>query len=252
MTTLLDQTPLDSTALVDAASPIINTLGAAFYFHPDTVTTAKANGLDGFRLYVLGRGGVLGDAPPLVVSSAFGWWNPATIEKLWTSAKATMTPQAAASLYLGCAHDLGRSKLSTVEGLAEWNALAEKVVAATDFAGLPLSAGYAAVERPADAPGQAMHLLALLREHRGDVHLNAVLSQGLSPRLAHAIKRPDMFKSFGWGDDVPETTDAQRTQLDAAEAATNQVVVQAFSVLTTEEAAAFLAGLTAIESALTA
>jgi hypothetical protein len=182
MTTPLDQTPLDSTALVNAASPIINTLGAAFYFHPDTVTTAKANGLDGFRLYVLGRGGVLGDAPPLVVSSAFGWWNPATIEKLWTSAKATMTPQAAASLYLGCAHDLGRSKLSTVEGLAEWNALAEKVVAATDFAGLPLSAGYAAVERPADAPGQAMHLLALLREHRGDVHLNAVLSRG--PPLA--------------------------------------------------------------------
>jgi hypothetical protein len=252
MTAMLNSNPLDSTTLVNTASPMINNLGAVFYFHPDTGATAKANGIDGFRLYVLGRGGVLGDAPSPVVASAFGWWNPETIDKLWTTGKAMMTPQAAAALYLTCAYDLGRSKLSNVEGLANWNALAEKVVAEIDFAGLPLSAGYAAVPRPEDAPGQAMHLLALLREHRGDVHLNAVVSQGLSPRLAHAIKRPDMVKAFGWGEEVPETTDAHRAQLDAAEGATNAVVIQAFNALNDEERGQFLAGLQAIESALTA
>ena len=36
-------------------------IGSAFYFHPDTLAMAKGHGLDGFRMYFLGRGGVLGD-----------------------------------------------------------------------------------------------------------------------------------------------------------------------------------------------
>ena len=51
-------------------------IGASFYFDPDTLARGKELGLDGFRFYVLGRGGVLGDVEPDVVRSAFGYFHP--------------------------------------------------------------------------------------------------------------------------------------------------------------------------------
>lgn len=57
-------TPVDTMRATDA----IGTIGAAFYFHPDTLARGKAAGLDGFRFYILGRGGVLGDVEPAVVT----------------------------------------------------------------------------------------------------------------------------------------------------------------------------------------
>ena len=58
-------------------------IGSAFYFHPDTVAKAKSLGLDGFRMYFLGRGGVLGDVEPAVVSSAFGYFEPGLLAHMW-------------------------------------------------------------------------------------------------------------------------------------------------------------------------
>lgn len=126
------------------ASSKIGTLGAAFYFHADTLAVGKEHGLDGFRFYVLGRGGVLGDVESPVVSCAFGWWNPATIEKIWTSARAAMAPRDAGRVYMSCAQSLGTSKFSGIAGLAEFCASAEKIAAAIDNAGLSLYAGTAA------------------------------------------------------------------------------------------------------------
>jgi hypothetical protein len=50
-------TPEELTA---AASPRIGAMGSVFYFVPETAARGKELGLDGFRFYVLGRGGVLG------------------------------------------------------------------------------------------------------------------------------------------------------------------------------------------------
>jgi hypothetical protein len=65
--------------LINATSPTIGKAGSAFYFHPSTLARGKEVGLDGFRFYMLGRGGVLGDVESDVVASAFGtstglWW----------------------------------------------------------------------------------------------------------------------------------------------------------------------------------
>ena len=62
-------------------------IGSAFYFHPDTLATGKASGLDGFRFYFVGRGGVLGDVEADVVHSAFGYFEPALFATMWNSAK---------------------------------------------------------------------------------------------------------------------------------------------------------------------
>ena len=53
--------------LINEASPIIAGIGGAFYFDEATVYRGKALGLDGFRFYMLGRCGVLGDVEAEVV-----------------------------------------------------------------------------------------------------------------------------------------------------------------------------------------
>jgi hypothetical protein len=58
--------------LVQESAPAIGAAGASFYFDSDTLARGKELGLDGFRFYFLGRGGVLGDVEPAVVES-FGW-----------------------------------------------------------------------------------------------------------------------------------------------------------------------------------
>jgi hypothetical protein len=84
-------------------------IGSAFYFHPDTMARGKELGLDGFRFYVLGRGGVLGDVDAAVVHAAFGYFHPDMISNLWNSAKEVMAPRDGAREYLACAHAMART-----------------------------------------------------------------------------------------------------------------------------------------------
>jgi hypothetical protein len=238
-------------SFVSQASTKIGTLGAAFYFHPDTLAVGKGHGLDGFRFYVLGRGGVLGDVESPVVSSAFGWWNPPVIDKIWASARATMAPRDAGRLYMSCAQALGTAKFSGVAGLAEFCASAEKIAAAIDDAGLALYAGVAAEPLAADLAARAMQHVVALREYRGSVHLLAAVASGVSPQIAHFIRRPDMYKSFGWDDTTPPTvTDADHAALAAADVLTDRLVAPVYGVLSDDEAAAFLATLAAMDAAL--
>jgi hypothetical protein len=235
------------------ASTKIGSLGSAFYFHADTLAVGKEHGLDGFRFYVLGRGGVLGDVESPVVSSAFGWWNPAIIEKIWASARTTMAPRDAGRLYMTCAQSLGTAKFSGVAGLAEFCSSAEKIAAAIDNAGLSLYSGTAAEPLATDLAARAMQHVVALREYRGSVHIVAVAASGLNPQVAHFIRRPDMYKSFGWDESAPPTvTDADHTALAAADALTDRLVEPTYGVLSADEAAQFLATLEAMEAALAA
>ncbi len=241
---------MDSTSFVAQASSKIGTMGSAFYFHPSTIAVGKANGLDGFRFYVLGRGGVLGDVESAVVSSAFGWWNSESIDKMWNSARTIMAPRDAGRLYMKCAQDFGRATFSGLSGLADFCASAAKISAAIDNAGLSLYAGTAAEPLAEDLPARAMQYLVALREYRGSAHLVAALAHGVSPRVAHLIRRPDMYKSFGWPDPAPEVADADRSALAAADKTTDQMAASVYGVLSADEAAQFLATLEAMESAL--
>ncbi len=237
-------------ALIEAACPIINTVGSAFYFVPETVAVGKEHGLDGFRFYFLGRGGVLGDVEAPVIESAFAWWAPDLVAKMWNTAREKMAPRDAGRLYLKCAQDLGRAKFAQVDGLAEFCASAENVMRAVNPAGLALFAGLAAEPLADDLPARAMQLLAVLREFRGSAHIMAVLAEGITPKVAHAAKRPDMVKSFGWGDDEVPVSEDDRAAMDAAESLTDELVTPAYSVLNAKEATAFLMTLKALQAAL--
>ena len=129
---------LDASAANDLASAVAEPLSSAsaFYFDPATLAKGKELGLSGMRFYVLGRGGVLGDVHSDVITSAFGYFHPAAVAKLWDSAKEKLAPREAGAIFHECCAEIGRAKLGDVEGLEAFCDAAEAVIAGTNPAGL--------------------------------------------------------------------------------------------------------------------
>ena len=237
--------------LIESTSGRIHELGSLFYFVPPTLEVGKDHGLDGFRWYVLGRGGVLGDVEPPVVGSAFGYWNPGLVDTLWKTAKerADVSPREAARIYLACAADHGRRIWSQIAGLEPVVRSLEKILAAADPSGLHLFSGYVDEPLVDDLPGRASQLVTILREHMGSAHLVAILAVGIEPRIAHGVRRPEMYGAFGWKDEVPEATDERRALLADADALTQRLIAPAYRVLDDAELDAVDTALVAMEAA---
>lgn len=231
------------------ATNAIGTIGAAFYFDPDTIARGKEAGLDGFRFYVLGRGGVLGNVEAEVVRSAFGYFHPGLVDKMWTSGSERIAPRDAARLYHSCAHDLGRAKLGDLDGLAGFVDAVTQLIASVEGASLPLFAAMRAEPVPDDLPAAAMHQAMVLRELRGSVHLLALVAQGLDSATAHAIKRPDEVSLFGY-EAAPDIGDDDRAKWNRAEAMTDELLAPSYAGLSDEQASALVAGTAAIAAAL--
>ncbi len=235
------------------ASAKIGTLGSAFYFVEGTRAKGQELGLGTLGFYVLGRGGVLGDVEAPVVQSAFGYFEPGFIRTQWERGRAIVQPRVAAREYFHCCAELGRAKLAGLDGLESLCEALEAVNRAADPAGLALYAGLSAEPLVEDLPGRALQLVAVLREFRGSAHLVAVVAQLLEPRIAHYIRRPEMFAAFGWPEDqVPEVTDEHRQQLAAADDLTDRIVGRAYGVLAPAQVGYLLDGLDAMEQALAA
>jgi helix-turn-helix protein len=236
--------------LIAAAAPKLAAMGGAFYFAPKTLAVGKEHGLDGFRFYFLGRGGVMGDVEPAVVVSALGYFNPALVDRMWTTGRTKLAPPAAATAYLECCHQFGRDHVSKVGDLDVFCSAAEAIVEAVDPAGLTVYAGIAAAPLPDDLPARTMQLIAVLRELRGSAHLVAVRASGLTAEIAHYLRRPDDYSSFGWGDTPPAVTDDDRARLASAETLTDDLVRPSFSVVDAKSADTVVKVLTDIEAAL--
>jgi hypothetical protein len=237
--------------LLAAACPIIGDVGSSFYFTPETIARGQALGLERGPFYFIGRGGVLGDVDAAVVSSAFGYFNPAVVERVWNAARQQISPRAAGALYMECCADHGRRRLAAVGGLDEFNAAASKVLAHADGDSLALFAGINAEPRATDAPALALQLIAVLREYRGSAHLLALRCVGLNSKIAHLVKRPDMARGFGWSDaDMPEVTPAITNALTEAEAITDRIVQPAFASLDTAERHHLVSTLRSVKDAL--
>ncbi len=244
-------TTMTTNELMAAVCPVIRDTGWAFYFAPATLARGKELGLGGMQFYILGRGGVLGDVESSVIASAFGYFNPQTIDALWTSGRASVAPRTAGREYMQCCAAHGRDKLAGVHGLEAFVAAADVVKDAADPSALALYAGIAAEPLANDAPARAMQLITVLREFRGSAHLVALRAVGLANKTAQFIKRPQDAAMFGWTDaDVAEITQEMRDLLDEAEVLTDRIVGPAYAALRDAAQIAFADGLNAIQRAL--
>jgi hypothetical protein len=238
-------------AYLAQASAKIGALGSAFYFDPATLARGKELGLDGFRFYILGRGGVLGDVDASVIVSAFGYFAPEMMRTRWDQARAILDPRTAALEYFASCAAFGRARLSQVADLEGLCDALGAINDAADPAGLALYAGIAAEPLASDPPARAMQLVTVLREYRGSAHLAAIVASTLEPRIAHFMRRPEMYSFFGYSDDrVPEVTDEHRAKLAAADENTDRIVARAYGVLDEARGDALVRGLAAIEAEL--
>jgi hypothetical protein len=242
-------------SFLTTASTRINDLGWVYYFAPETTAVGETLGLDTFTFYAMGRGGVMGDVEPEVIAAAFGYFKPSIVEFLWNEGRAKVAPRAAARAHLGAAHEYARATFAACEGLDAYCAAAEQILATAkaNAAGYPLFAAYAAEPLPEDLPARALQLTTVLREYRGCAHLVALVASGVDPKVAHFLRRPEMWGMFGWADeDTPTVTEHDIEALSRADELTDELVVAAYASVDEAGRAAILAGLDAMEAAVQA
>jgi hypothetical protein len=193
---------LSSRETVLAVSRTIHNVGTTWMIDDEVARQGKQHGYgDGLQFYFAGRGGVLGDVDASVVAAAMGFWEPGKVRARWEEGVAVAGASQAARRYAQACADWGEKHLAGVEGGERLVALAEKLVAAVDVAGLPLFAGWRSMPRPAPGPGRLIHLVHLLREMRGGMHLVAVAAAGLSPLEAMLTSDGEgQARYFGWRD----------------------------------------------------
>ena len=173
---------------VRALTEPIGDVGGMWMLHPEVLGPCRDAGYpNGYAYYIAGRGGVLGDVDADVVTSAFGFFDPALVRKMWESGIAVEGARAAGARYAAACAQFGRTRLQGFGAAGRLAELAGKVADGVDCTGLALFAAWRAEPRPDDAEARAFLLMHVLRELRGSVHIVAVVASGLAVRLARAL-----------------------------------------------------------------
>ena len=192
-------TPAALTSVRSLTAPI-GDLGGRWMLAPEVLGPCRDAGYpNGFAYYVAGRGGVLGEVDADVVVSAFAFFEPGLVRKLWDEGIAVEGARATASRYGAACAGFWSERLAGFAGCARLAELAATVVDTADPSGLALFAGWRAEPRPDDAAERAGFLLHVLREMRGSAHIVAVVAAGLTPLEALlATSGAEGGQRFGW------------------------------------------------------
>ena len=232
-------------AVRGAAGPV-GRLGGAWMFDAHTHAAGKALGLSGWSWYHCGRGGVLGDADPSVVVAAFGFFPPALQTKAWDRGRAVLPVREITDAYARACAEWGRRTFAEVPGAGRLADLLLRAADAVDPAGIPVFAGWRALAPSVatDDPARLALALQVMREHRGGLHLVAVVAEGVPPLQAVLSGRygPPNAEFFGWPQPWPDP-EAGRAAMAAAEARTDVLVRPAFAALSDTDRAELVEGL---------
>lgn len=174
----------DRTQLARSAHRYLEPLHNLVYFVPENGERYTALGIKGgMRGYFASRSAPLGLAPAELVISTFYNFAPSRVRKAIPSVWEVTTPEAVLEARLDGADAALRRLLGDDVNSSEMGRAAELAREATtvlDVAGRPLFAGHAALPWPEPAHLQLWHAATLLREHRGDGHIAALVLAGLS------------------------------------------------------------------------
>jgi hypothetical protein len=163
--------------LRDAAEPI----ATISFWSPAVNERFAALGLNFLTGYVWGRSAPMGEPTPPVVAAAFAVFEPGLIAGLYEGARgAASRNDVLAAREEGTVATL--AELLPEADVAPAVALLRRAVdaVAVDVAGRPLFAGLLSLPWPSDLRAQLWHAATLLREYRGDVHVNACVAAGLT------------------------------------------------------------------------
>ena len=175
---------VDGVRLARSAHRYLEALHTLVYFVPEHGERYQALGIKGgMRGYFASRSAPLGRVPAEVVIATFYNFAPAQVRKAIPSVWEVTTPEAVLDARLDGTDAAMRRLLGDAidsPEMARAAELAREATSALDVAGRPLYAGHASLPWPEPAHLQLWHAATLLREHRGDGHIAALVLAGLS------------------------------------------------------------------------
>jgi hypothetical protein len=192
---------------------------AITYFAAESRAAFEALGLRGFwRGYFAGRAAPLGAVGPAPVVAAFFGFAPSTVARalphVWELADPERVLAARLDGAIAGLRRLAADQL-TEAAIDEAAALAVTALEELDCAGRVLGAANAALPVPADPLGRLWWAATVLREHRGDGHVAALVAAGLTGcdvlcwRASVDIPRPILQPNRGWTDEQWEASMAR-------------------------------------------
>ncbi|MFJ9086647.1 hypothetical protein ACIRL3_29910 [Streptomyces sp. NPDC102384] len=190
---------------------MLEPLHAVVYFAPEAFEESGRLGIESGRwpTYFAWRAAPLGPVGSEQVTSAFYSFSPETVERHIPSVWDAASPADALAARLRAVDRAYRAlfgdRIDSPE-LAEAAALARRAAEAAVHAGRPLAAANAAQPWPAEPHLVLWQAATILREHRGDGHLAALLVAGLDPVealvsfAAIGAAPQETFASRGWSE----------------------------------------------------
>ena len=191
---------------------------AMIYFVPEAVTEYAALGVTDWQTgYFASRGAAFGRVSAEVVIATFFNFNPELVRRALPAAWEITSPESMLAARLRAAGlALQRAGVDRQPGLDEVTTLARRAAEAAceHLEGRPLFAANATLPWPEEPHLELWHAQGLLREFRGDGHIAALTTEGLTGREAlvlHAAsgRVPDIFlkASRGWSADQWDATE---------------------------------------------
>ncbi|MEU4168682.1 hypothetical protein AB0F46_17625 [Streptomyces sp. NPDC026665] len=189
---------------------LLEPLHAVLYYAPEAFEEAAALGYgteERWPSYFPYRAAPLGAVGGRRVASAFYSFSPRMVDEYMDSAWRKASPEQVLAARERAVDRAYRAILGDRVGspeMAEAAALARRAAEAADTAGRQLAAANAESDWPEAPHLQLWHAATILREHRGDGHIAALLVAGLDPVeslvsfAAIGAASVERFESRGW------------------------------------------------------
>ncbi len=176
---------------------LVEPIGVIPYSADDPNETMFALGFTNYwDTYFAGRAAPLGSTVPAeVVHALFYNFGPGEVARHIPKVWRTTTPEAAiAARQQGCVNALRRILGDLVETPAFVRAgdLLTTAAVSAAFDGRPMYAALRALPVPDEPVARMFHAASLLREHRGDGHIAALMAEGIGGLEAHVLLALDM------------------------------------------------------------
>lgn len=160
---------------------LVEPIAANVYFAEEAQKEYADLGLNYPQGYFASRGACMGQVPGEVIASAFGVFYPPMVvgfvDEAWSM---TDAPTLLGARRRGATAALERILGNEPEGAERATELLRRMADACTNAGRPLYSGLSSLAWPGDIVGDLWRAADLVREHRGDGHVCAWVSHGLT------------------------------------------------------------------------
>jgi hypothetical protein len=187
----------DMSALARRMFDLVEPIGVIPYSTEDPNESMFALGFTNYwDTYFAGRAAPLGSSVPAgVVHALFYSFAPGEVARHIPKVWSTTTPEAAiAARQEGCVNALRRilGDLVDTPEFTRAGELLTKAATSAPLEGRPMYAALRSLPLPEEPVARLFHAASMLREHRGDGHISALMTEGIGGLEAHVLLAIDV------------------------------------------------------------